>query len=107
MGDLNLTPDSTLYNFIATGELDCSAHNPRSMSGQQESRAERQVSTPGRHSLHGPQVFTFAAFAKSEAFWNAQLSANCPMGLLNVIRQQLLMRSPQHNAVHARECISL
>lgn len=56
MGDLNLTPDSALYSFIATGQLECSAHDPRNMSGQQESRSSQHFSMRGRRSPHPPQV---------------------------------------------------
>lgn len=56
MGDLNLTPDSALYDFIATGQLDCSANDPRNISGQQESRARQPSSMPNRSSPYASQV---------------------------------------------------
>ena len=56
MGDLNLTPDSALYTFIATGELDCSAHDPSNMSGQQESRSAPQSNSANRFLPHTSQV---------------------------------------------------
>ena len=46
MGDLNLTSDSALYKFIATGQLDCAANDPRTLSGQQESRSGQRPYTP-------------------------------------------------------------
>ncbi|KAL3144097.1 hypothetical protein ABBQ32_003887 [Trebouxia sp. C0010 RCD-2024] len=54
MGDLNLTPDSALYSFIATGQLDCLAQDPRNMSGQQESRSSQQFSM--RRQSYAPQA---------------------------------------------------
>ena len=39
MGDLNLTPDSALHNFLDSGQLDCAANDPRNLSGQQEARS--------------------------------------------------------------------
>lgn len=59
MGDLNLTPDSALYSFIASGQLDCAANDPRNLSGQQEARAGQQAYTPSpsnRRSPHASQV---------------------------------------------------
>lgn len=56
MGDLNLTPDSALYSFIATGETDCLAQDPRNMSGQQESRSARRGSNANRRSSQTSQV---------------------------------------------------
>ncbi|KAL3144846.1 hypothetical protein ABBQ38_001952 [Trebouxia sp. C0009 RCD-2024] len=54
MGDLNLTPDSALYSFIATGQLDCLSQDPRNMSGQQESRSSQQFSM--RRRSYAPQA---------------------------------------------------
>ncbi|KAL0037278.1 hypothetical protein WJX79_010116 [Trebouxia sp. C0005] len=61
MGDLNLTPDSPLYSFIASGQLDCAANDPRNLSGQQEARAGQQAYTPSpfnRRSPHASQGAT-------------------------------------------------
>ncbi|DBA95369.1 TPA: hypothetical protein ACH3X3_013249 [Trebouxia sp. C0006] len=59
MGDLNLTPDSPLYSFITSGQLDCAANDPRNLSGQQEGRAGQQAYTPSpsiRRSPHTSQA---------------------------------------------------
>ncbi|DBA77493.1 TPA: Protein angel 1, variant 2 [Trebouxia sp. C0004] len=56
MGDLNITPDSALYSFIASGQLDCAANDPRNLSGQQEARAGRQAYTPSPSNRRSPHA---------------------------------------------------
>ncbi len=102
MGDLNITPDSALYSFIACGQLDCAANDPRNLSGQQEARAGQQAYTPSpsnRRSPHASQVHypTSCLLTKS-----LHVPAECP---ISPCRPNVQMQHAKYSTLFSLACL--